>query len=480
MNDMRWMGAATLVAIMGCGGSTRPAAATDGGPGEHSGVAAPPSGVPRVEADAVPKNLAIDGAVGEWVLTPDAQVRVALGSEQLVVTAELPPGARGVSVAITSRFLDYPSLGWIARSGHTIPLTEHSCAVEQVPAGEGMWNDGKAHPPEVVKACLALLKRHEAEAAAFREKFVSRLRLTTAGVTSEGGAPIAGAQHAAQGRTIEVSLPLSAAPAFVVAPVMELMVHASWGETPKDLAPPLLTPDQTQKPDPRWTALTLLELAAFGPHAALRELFFEPPVFASVGWTEQMYYHPGEPDVVHWMDTPPRETAIAFGDYPPSRTAVVKEERALYRKMETFGDIELGLACGTRLIVKKEGRVVDHEYRVAQLRGVVHREGQVHLFAYQPPAYHAWTGSMAPPRWDVFGISPDGVVHTDLAATLYDGPYNGAAWDTDPEPFSDRDFHMFGMKGQRRGKPKTVRWIWHPEPKRYEVAIEPPSQRAEM
>ncbi len=480
MNDVRWLSAVTLVALMGCGGSTPPAAATGESPGETPGVGAPPAAPPRVEADVIPEDFVVDGAVGEWLLTPNAQVRIALGAKRLVVTAELPPGATGASVAISSRFLDYPHLGWIARSGHTIPLTEHSCKVEQVPAGEGMWNDGKTHPPEVVKACLALLKRHEQEAAAFREKFVTRLRLSTTGVTTEGGAPIAGAQHATQGRTIEVSLPLSAAPAFVVAPVIELMVHATWGAPPHDLPLPVLTPNPEQQADPRWTALTLLEPAAFGPHAELREVLFEPPVFGPFGWTARSYYHPGEPQKVYWLDTPISETTIAFGDYPPPRIAVVKEERELYRKVETIGDVEVGVAQGTLLIVKKGGKIIDSEHGVGELKGVAQRNGQLHLFGYQPPAFSVMIGATAPPRWHVIGVASDGKVDPDLAGAYWDGDYSWQAWDADPEPFSDRDFHMFGMKGTRKGKPKTVRWIWHPEPKRYEFAIEPPSQRAEM
>lgn len=479
MNEMRWTSAVAMVAILGCGGSSAPPArgGTPVPPGEPA-VAAP-TGSPRVVASIVPENLTVDGAVGEWLPDPEAQVRVALGAKRLALTAELPPGAAGVSVAITSRFLDYPDLGWIARSGHTIPLTEHSCKVEQVPAGEGMWNDGKPHPPEVATACLALLKRHRSEAAAFRENFVTRLRLTSAGVTTDGGAPIAGAQHAAQGRTVEVSLPLSAAPAFIVAPVTELMVHASWGELPKDLALPILSPDPNQKPDPRWTSLTLLEPAAFSPHAELRELLFEPPVFGPFGWTAVSYYHPSEPETAHWLDTPIGDTPIAFGDYPPPRIAVVKEERALYRRIETLGDVEVGIARGTLIIVKKGGRIVDRDHGVAELKGVVRRHGQIHLFGYQPPAFSVMSGGMVPPRWHVIGIGADGKVDAELAGEYWDGNRSWEAWDADPEPFSDRDFHMFGMKGQRKGKPKTVRWVWHPEPKRYQVSVEPPSQRAE-
>lgn len=344
--------------------------------------------------------------------------------------------------------------------------------------GEGNWGDGDPHPPEVAQACLAMLARHEADANTYREQFVARFRLTKTGVTSISGVPIAGAQHAADGPSIEVSLPIAAAPAFMVAPVEELLAVVSMGPLPDDLPPALSSPLPEEKLDPRYTLLPLPEPLVFSTHEALRADYFNKWEFGPVPRLGRHYYWPASPDVVHVLSAPIAETAIDFGRFPPSRVRVVAKQHPLYRVVDRWGEnVTIGVSAGARLITKYAGRVISDQHGISGLRGVIQRGADKHLFAYRPPHYSYMQGGRKPGFWYVLAVSPSGEVRTDVAEELFDGYFAFQAFDQDPTPFSDRDFHTFGLEGIRKGKPKTVRWIWHPDDRRYKITVEPPSQR---
>lgn len=482
---------AALVAACS-GGSPSPRVGTDGNTaGTSSSPIALDEGAEKsanlaegtpigVNATAMPERLVVDGSFEDWGPGTEAPVRLAIDERHIALAVDIPEPANAVSLALTTEFLDYPDIGWIARSGHTISLNEHSCRVEQRPAGEGMWKDGAKHPPEVVEACLSILRRHERDAAAYREKFVARFRLTRSGVTTSDGVTIPGARHAARGRAVEVALPIAVAPAFMVAPVTELLVHATAGPRPRRLPPPLLSPDPTEEPDPRWSRLILGQPLTFSTLSDLRAEEFQPWEFGSFGWMAQRHYLPGAPDTIQLLSTPISKTTIAFGDHPPPRLTVVKEEIPLYRHVESLeGEVEVGIVAGYRVMVKKGGRVMSDRNRLSELRGVVRRNQALHLISYEAPYFDTSRGARGLPSWKVLEVTHDGKVNPGLAEELNDGWYLWHAWDDPPTPFSDDDFHMFGMKGTRRGKPRTVRYVWYPGERRYKFTIEPPSQRVD-
>lgn len=429
----------------------------------------------QIVAVAVPATLAIDGELDEWAAhqTSERMVYVALASDKLVLAASLPPGAQGVSLVLTSMIPLVPDIGWISRGGWTHAMSHETCAKEQIPGIEGSWNEGKTHPPEVVAACKKLVARHEAFASAYSERFVRRFALSTTGVKTIDGQAIEGALHEAKNGHIEVQLPLSAMPHMAQAPVSEILVLAVEGDLPTDVPLPLREYDED--PDPRYKRLTLAAPVSYEPFGAIRALVFDG--FTGEGRADQgsMAYHPNEPNVVQRVHTPESKTTVAFGQYKPQRLAVVETSAKLYEPFEELGDIKLGLADGSTLVTQKGGKIIAHQ-GIGEVRGVVRRNDQLHLFTYRVGGFDPFMGTMSPPSWSVVAIEKDGTFAEDIADWGVDFVGDWDAWDADPKPFSDATFNRFGMRGLRKKRAKTVTWRWSDSAKRYVSEVQPKSQ----
>lgn len=437
------------------------------------------------QAVALPQGARVDGDLAEWGVPPNRNVLVVgVARDRLVLAIGwADPKRPEVFAALASSAPSVPDIGWAQRGGGTHPLTEMRCEVEQIPLIEGMWRDGKQQPPEVVKACLEVLGRHQKLSAAYRDRFIRRLKLGVTGASridaAGASAPILDAQVAASATGVEIQLPLSALPELAQAPLASLFVGAAFGELPEGLR----TPPDDIEPDPAWKSLSLDAPVGFGPRASLLEALFKEPAFPPN--LERLSYAPDKPERLHFIA--PTEVAVApvkaDGTIPGAiggataldRPAVYEEERPLFTKIDSFGDVEIGSTNAKRelLVTFVGGRFVAMD-PFARPQATIRRGDDLHLIRLDAGGFSWSVGFYQPPAWQVRAIHPDGQIE-DIA-----GPGDMAgvwsAWDGEPKSFSDKDWQRFGLRGKRNGKPKTVTWQWSPKERRYDSQITPASQ----
>lgn len=482
-----WIGACLFSVALGCSSAAGPSPSLTASVPTPS----PEPDIPHarepisLRAIALPQGARVDGDLAEWGTAPGRnELVIGVGRETLVLAIGwADPKRPEVYAALASSAPSVPDIGWSERGGGTHPLTEMRCELEQIPLVEGMWRDGKQQPPEVVKACLEVLGRHQKMSAAYRDRFIRRLKLGAEGASRIDATgttePIPNAKVAASMNGVEIQLPLSALPELAQAPLASLFVGASFGALPEGLRMP---PDEIE-PDPAWKALSLDAPVGFGPRASLLEALFKEPAYPPN--LERLSYAPDKPERLHFIA--PSEVAVApvksDGTIPGAiggataldRPAVYEEERPLFTKLDSFGDVEIGSTSAKRelLVTFVGGRLVATD-PFARPQASIRRGDDLHLIRLDAGGFSWSVGFYQPPAWQVRAIHLDGTIE-DIA-----GPGDMAgvwsAWDGEPKSFSDKDWQRFGLRGKRNGKPKTVTWQWSPKEGRYDAKITPASQ----
>lgn len=488
--------ALAMSGLMGCSASppserpalTLPTPASSGAAPQAASRAAVPV---AIALRALPEKLALDGDVEEWGLdakTPG--VAVGVDRERVVVALSWGQAAPSVlSLALANPAPALPSIGWSQRGGTTHELSAESCEYEQVPLVEAGWSNGERHPPEVQKACLAVLARYERQGDEYRERFVRRLRVegeAVALVDARGArAAFAGAKTKARGSSAEIELPLSALPELNQAPLSYLLGVAVLGELSEALraVPRAEHPSYGETPPlaEGWARLELATPVGFGPQPALlAAAFAEPASVMNGGLMAQRSYAPHEPGTIRVVSVP--DVAVADGGPAPNvpgaigaptapdRPALSIDEEPLSVPLHSFGEVSVVLSLGS--VVTLRGDRVVSETGFSTPDDIYRRGADLHLFLYDPGGYD-WAYGFSPPAWRVLAIKPDGSTE-EVADEGVDFPGMHDAWDDAPKTFHDPTWLRFGMSGKRKGGPKLVAWKWEPAKARYVVSVTPP------
>jgi hypothetical protein len=432
---------------------------------------AEPDGDPaRVSVRVVttPKKLAIDGAVEEWEgLVPDhatrSHVAVAITGEQVSLAARLDgDAAGGVWLGMATTAPDIMGVGDFSRGGIT---RDFDCDYQQVDIGEGMVTQGDPNPPEVAAACKALITRHEELVAAQRRRFERVFRITEGGLAELGAdgalAPVEGARLVWGKGVLEATLPLAALPRLSEAPLATLFFAAK----PASATQPGALPSED------WASLELPLPVSFEPHGELR--------VAALALAQEktmikpaVSYQPG--DALH-------VESIHYPSYGERNTVALRREE-LYRKVETLGDVEVGmlsayvtapviLAGGHATVVWPPKEVPFDVGSRITLERVLSRNGELHLMFHAPNNMTDSYG-IEPPLWWVLAVAADGSYRD---AVDHDGElYQWAVVDK----FANEAFDTFGLRGVVLYDPDTgdmvekpigyeITWTWSAEKKLY-------------
>ncbi len=170
-------------------------------------------------------------------------------------------------------------------------------------------------------------------------------------------------------------------------------------------------------------------------------------------------YHPA--DALHV------ESAGYPGGYDRSR--VVLSDEALYQKEIARGDVEIGIAraYGRWLAVSKQGKVLELVAMSGAKRGVIERDGEIHVMTYAQGT--AEDTGMEDARWSAIAVAADGSVREDVVM----GEGVSFPWATVSD-FADKRFDSFGLRGatpwmSETGQPvgKEITWRWDRKGKVY-------------
>jgi hypothetical protein len=413
---------------------------------------APPKGADEEEPKAPPPS-------GPNPRNAASHLAFALTGDAALIAAELGEPARdGIWLGIGSSTPEVPPIGDYTRGGG---IAEWDCGFKRVWGIEGHYENGEPNPPEVIAACKALIERHAKFTVKHARRFARRFKIDREGVRgvaaddtlySVEGAKVAW-KPGAKGATVEITLPLKAMPRVTEAPLasLRLVARAASSPTPPDFAPG------------PWVWVTLPEPVTFEPHGELRARAFQTPD-GYMNFTPNMSYQPGDPihvERLHYADGP---------------TSVVADEDTLYEKKASLGDIEIGYlsSYGDSLAILKKGKLVDMAGVYGSPRGIVTRDGELHVISSSELAFVPQIGGRVQPSWSVVVIAPDGS-HRD---EVVDHKVQIYEWDEGVTNFVNKELDTFGMRGSTHYPPPKgdyvekavgleVTWRWDKSLKMY-------------
>jgi hypothetical protein len=455
-------------------------------------VAPPDPAIVSVTAARAPRTLAVDGDLGEWGSLPPplpslppppedndnddeppkkkdpppnpaeaaSHLAIVLTSEAVLIAAELGEQAReGIWVGIGTHAPDLPVLGqYFGRMGF-VPLGD--CESGPREQDGGYWTE--ENPPEVVAACKDLQDRRAAFAARHEARFARVFRIDREGVrgVSADGELVAieGARSAwktgPKGATAETSLPLAAMPRVADAPLESLRLVARAATSPKP-------PGLDRGP---WVWVKLPDAVSFEPHGELRARAFKRALelggegFGTIQYKQPrgLSFQPGDAQHVEIMDS-------------PDCTAVVPREETLYRKQASLGDVEVGdvtAPVGSRcdaesersLVIFKKGKLVEVIEDLGSVRGVVTRDGELHVIAFR-----SWNAT-----WVVKAVASDGSHHNVYVQGGDRTEAKRYTRDSDVSEFANETFDTFGWRGVRANRGVEMTWTWNGTRKIYTV-----------
>ncbi len=443
IDTLRWVARAhlagsVLLPLLAAGCGEPPSPVVPLGPEPTASASVAPPELPKITVSAVrvPAGFALDGDTTEWALGAAlgrSKLAIAVTAERVLVAAELgQPSPEGFWLSLASKANEMLPVGTWGPGG---AVGKIDCTAPGHMNPAGIWIEDDVDPtvagppagpaPAAAAACQAIVDKHAKRQAAYLKRFTRSLRIEPGGVRAAGdegelvaleGATIAW-KTSPGGASVEVSLPLSAPPRLVEAPLTRLF---AWARPATSEPPP---PDA---PLDDANALVLPAPVAFEPFAQVRARAFagadtQRYVASSRGeaqhrWTG-LSYPPGDPTHVEWVR------------YGRSAQQVDVVEAVLYEKKATLGDVEVGhvQAFGDWLALSKKGEVVQMLELREGLRGVVVRDGEIHAVSYTP-GHYTMAYSSLPPSWDVLAIGPDGAVRDpveNLMATALKDPKKG-------------------------------------------------------
>lgn len=390
-------GAALLVAACS---SLPPPARPNAGPVAPKPTAtsqAPSAGPPlHIFVAKRPEKLAVDGSLDEWSFFgpdepsgapypagqgPESSMMVAVTSEGVSLAAELAPGA-GEAL-------------WLGL------VTD----VPEMPSPQEC--DAESMKPEDLASCEANNKANEAFAAEYRARFRRFYRIDAAGVSShEQGAlaPVVGARVAVKkarhGHRLEATFPARALPRTLQAPLETIYLYsvASAGQAPPALPIEELVPQRIDEP------------VGFEPHAALRQAVFADARKRTLDTPFNLSYEPGadlELEDVRYRG--------AVG------TQLHSKPEVLYSKQAVLGAVEVGYVYTGKysmvlpwisVIALKDGEPVEITDLDGAAKGVVQRDGELHVFAYS--VFQSEGSPAATVAWSALAVGADGALRPDL------------------------------------------------------------------
>jgi hypothetical protein len=232
---------------------------------------------------------------------------------------------------------------------------------------------------------------------------------------------------------------------------------------------------------PDWNLLPLAAPAKFGRYPDLLGTVFRDGVGGGLGnYFAVTWYTADKPetlvqilvddvDVAPNPKTPDVPGAIG-GPTAPDRPTVTQREEPLASTVAKLGDVEVVLSYGS-VATLRSGKLVSTS-TFSKPDATAKRGPDLHLFRYSEGGFN-WISGYAPPSWSVVAVRPDGAIE-EVADEGVDFPGRYDAWDATPQTFHSPDWSSFGMRGKRKGAPKTVTWRWNAAQRRYTVEAKPP------
>lgn len=394
---------------------------------------------------------------------------VSITSDTLLIAAELSGDAReGIWLGLGSPAPELAPIGMFGRGGYVMPP---SCEFEvYVEAGEVV--QGNPNPPEVVAACKELIARHEKLLVTHEARFSRLFRIDREGVRrvhADGTlSRIEAAKHALKagpkGASVEISLPLAAMPRLAAAPLEWLRLVAR---------PAAAAAKPPELPLEQWVWVKLPAPVSFEPLGELRARTFAL-LRGKTFFPSGVSYHPSDPLHV--------ESVSHAGD----AMSLKAQEETLYTKARSFGDVEIGdvSARGRFLAIFHKGKLselipLEPELNLdragpTELRGMIERDGELHVFWFTPKFY-SYDVAFVEPVWSVLAVAPDGSVRGDVL----DSDIEGVRWEEDASAFQSKELDTFGIRGtthfpegwggdyQEKLTGKEITWRWDSKARKY-------------
>jgi len=443
----------------------QPPAPSASGPQAAASEALPPPDPSKVSviALAAPAKLAVDGDLGEWgslapppadpEAAPEARsdqdnasshVALAVSGEALLLAADLRGAAReGAWIAVVAGAPNLPRLGPLQSDGS---VRDVACGDFNAPTS--------ANSARALESCRRREREHERTQVRHEARFSRVFRADAQGVrerTADGKlVPVAGAsavwKPSPEGARFEASLPLSAMPRLSEAPLTTLW---AWSQA----ATASQEPRQAQE-----TRLSLPQPVSFEPHGTLRS-----QIFASV----QERYNANLPALSYQPGTP---AVIESWKRIDQGMAVVADEGQVFKKLETLGDVEVGIAnvFATWLVVLKNGKPVGDDTLIDFDKGATRliRGGELHIFSSS-----SWFNGDTVTHgasWSVFAINGQGKIRRDVLVT--EG--TPSRWIHPASFFSNKEMKTFGLRGvtmtpQDKPWKVEVTWRWDDKKQAY-------------
>lgn len=383
----------------------------------------------------LPKGYAFDGAVGEW---PDGpEIRFVLTSAGLTIAGTLPehaPASDVITVAFDFPQRELPTIGAPLRGGG---VAELNC--------ETSWDGQPLDDAEKVR-CEGVM----AEANAFRADWASEAQrtwhLSSRGVTTSKGVPVAGARAAVvKGArvTFEAELPLGALPLAAESPVGSALTFVTTE---------LREVDRSTRNMPA----AIFDGVKLGAASGLRARALEEWGIGLIDGVPSVGYRLG--DDATWLVG---RRALGWASYERAEVPLFVEEAK--HKDLAIGRLYAGL---DRLAVVKQGEIVALESAIqGEIVGTVKRAPGLHVFAVD--SYRDEVGNMIA-GWTVYTVADDGEIGGGgLPSPVF-------AW-ADVRPVHDKQLKTFGFVGQvaqsETPREVSVTWSWSAREKTYEPKV---------
>jgi hypothetical protein len=370
--------------------------------------------------------------------TTGSHLVLALTSDAALIAAELAiPAPDGIWLGVGSLLPDLPVPGELALSDTAFVELKCTGFVREILDGNS-GNTAEINPPEALAACRKVMDVYAATRIAHEARFTKLFKIDRARAHSVGAdgklTPIASAKVAwkqgAKGTTVEVALPLAALPRVAEAPLTQLALVARVATTP---APP---PELGTE---RWSLVGFPDAVSFEPHGALRagvwKAVYGPSRSVEFRPPPGLSYQPGEALKV--------ASARVEGD------TLRSVEETLYTKEATLGDVEVGHVRSSSefLAILKNGKAVDVVATPGSPRGVIVRDGELHVLAYTEASWRgAGRGYWLPPSWSVLVVAPDGRSREGVEAVKDTSPYSTCTYASDsPTEILSKGLDSFGV-----------------------------------
>jgi hypothetical protein len=408
-----------------------------------------------------------------------SRLALALTPDALYIAAKLDSSIQdGVWFGLGAWAPDLPPVGVISSMDQIRALTDcasHPVVVQLVEDGSRVMSTKDIpNTPAERAACKTALDRYTTIKAEHKRRFEKRFKIDREGIREifRDGTLVTIAQATAVWKIepsethVEIALPLSAMPRMAQAPLPTLKVFAR-----SSAALPGGEQDS-------WIWIQLPTAVSFEPYGAQRAHALEVQRSFSDGKPpENLFYSQQSPALSYQPGDPLHLERMAYVGKPVPFTELAAREELLYKEAASLGDVQIGFnvpapawppsedyvpTAQQSLSIFRAGAFVGLLDLKGSVRGIVNRDGELHVVSFSP--YNRTNaGGFRDPIWSVVAVGTDGSYRELTDACPDDGDVNHYCGATG---FANRELDSFGWR-TKCVPGAEVAFTWDAPMKRY-------------